>query len=506
MIATYLKKYVRNELDKKIEYQKTKVQSIKDQLRSLTPYHHAIDAIVLAHFKSRGYIQLLEDLTKINQSKLKLKRQKITQEQFASLSQEIIEALEGAAQPKKTSILEFFPISNLKNIIEQRIPIQLEKSEKEPDWDQEEKKEIKEVIVEVKKVLTESEYYERVKDQRGNIHYPYVSYTLDHKVKKEFIASEQSGYRAATGKLILPDVCEKLRKDEKIDLSKNISLSKLVEKVGLAKLNHENDDKSAKLKNIELLRKKGKNLDSELVNLVGLPLIYTGTESASVSSINIVGIVYDNKENLQTIYPEQGDKIIKVSNAVNRREKENQENKKNGKEFSRGKKRTNPPGIHGSKRKRYSAYALQNIEKQKIRFLYGLKEKQLYNLFGKSKNKKGDVGDNLMISCESRLDNVVFRSGIVHTRRLARQWVSHGHFLVDGQKVKIPSYQVKPDQVISLRRKEMAENKLLKNSLEQNIKVPPYINFDKKKLIITYLRYPASEEFNKGINTDLVVE
>ena len=117
MIATYLKRFVRNELDKKIEYQKTEVQSIKgsltsyfrkqllqhkegekwhfspfyykEQLRSLTPYHHAIDAIVLAHFKSRGYIQLLEDLTKINQSKLKLRKQKITQEQFISLGQEI---------------------------------------------------------------------------------------------------------------------------------------------------------------------------------------------------------------------------------------------------------------------------------------------------------------------------------------------------------------------------------------------------------------------------------
>src|SRR3954463_1594960 len=117
MVAAYLKRYVRNELDKKTEYQKTEVQSIKgsltsyfrkqlltyeererwqfspfyykEQLRSLTPYHHAIDAIVLAHFKSRGYIQLLEDLTKISQSKRKLRKQKITQEQFISLGQEI---------------------------------------------------------------------------------------------------------------------------------------------------------------------------------------------------------------------------------------------------------------------------------------------------------------------------------------------------------------------------------------------------------------------------------
>jgi small subunit ribosomal protein S4 len=93
----------------------------------------------------------------------------------------------------------------------------------------------------------------------------------------------------------------------------------------------------------------------------------------------------------------------------------------NGKEFSRGKKRTTPPGIHGNKRKRRSVHALQNMEVQKVRLLYGLKEKQLYNLFKKNKKEKGNVGDNVLKSCESRLDNLVFRSGIVHTRRLARQ-------------------------------------------------------------------------------------
>jgi small subunit ribosomal protein S4 len=178
----------------------------------------------------------------------------------------------------------------------------------------------------------------------------------------------------------------------------------------------------------------------------------------------------------------------------------------NGKEFSRGKKRTTPPGIHGNKRKRRSVHALQNMEVQKVRLLYGLKEKQLYNLFKKNKKEKDNVGDNVLKSCESRLDNLVFRSGIVHTRRLARQWVSHGHFVVNNQKINIPSYQVKPDQFINLRKESMVENKLVKSSLEQNIKVPPYINFDRQKLVITYLRYPITEEFNKGINTDLVIE
>jgi small subunit ribosomal protein S4 len=78
--------------------------------------------------------------------------------------------------------------------------------------------------------------------------------------------------------------------------------------------------------------------------------------------------------------------------------------------------------------------------------------------------------------------------------------------LVNDQKINIPSYQVKPDQVINLRKESMMGNKLVKSSLEQNIKVPPYINFDRQKLVITYLRYPITEEFNKGINTDLVME
>src|SRR5438067_10521496 len=82
----------------------------------------------------------------------------------------------------------------------------------------------------------------------------------------------------------------------------------------------------------------------------------------------------------------------------------------NKKEFSRGKKRTTPPGQHGDKRKRRSVYALQNREKQKIRFLYGLKEKQLYSLFAKLKKEKSNTGDNLLVNCESRLDNIVFRS------------------------------------------------------------------------------------------------
>lgn len=179
----------------------------------------------------------------------------------------------------------------------------------------------------------------------------------------------------------------------------------------------------------------------------------------------------------------------------------------NKKEFGRGKKRITPPGMHGEKRKRkLSTYGLQLKEKKKFRFLYGWKERQSYNLFVKVKRKKGDTGDNLILNSESRLDNLVFRSGLVPTRCCARQLVSQGHFLVDGKKVKTPSFQVEIGQIISLRKEKMAENKLIKNNLEQNIKTPSYINFDKQKLIINYLRYPAAEEIIKVINTSLVVE
>lgn len=179
-----------------------------------------------------------------------------------------------------------------------------------------------------------------------------------------------------------------------------------------------------------------------------------------------------------------------------------------GKEFSRGKKRKTLPGIHGGKRKRYSAYALQNKEKQKIRFRYGLRENQLYNLFIKVKDKQGDAGDNLLINCESRLDNVVFRSGVVNTLGFARQLVSHGHALVDGKKVTIPSFRLKPGQTISLKKEKMAENKLIKDSLAQNIKIPSFLDFKRKEteININFSRYPNAEELEKGIDTSLVIE
>jgi len=170
-------------------------------------------------------------------------------------------------------------------------------------------------------------------------------------------------------------------------------------------------------------------------------------------------------------------------------------------------KGNNPPGQHGEKRKRYSsAYSFQNREKQKIKISYGLREKQLYNLFAKLKKEKGNISDNLLINCESRLDNLVFRSGLINTLRFSRQLVSHGHFLVNGKKVKTPSYQLEVGDVVSFRKEKMSQNKLIKKNLEQNVKFPDYISFDKQKLTITYLRHPFPEEIKKDIDTSLVVE
>jgi len=148
-----------------------------------------------------------------------------------------------SSNPSITSLID-----NLKNIVEKRIPVQL-KIEKKVDKDEREGKKIKEIIIEVEGVLNEKEYSERIrsnledgKDKKGNVHYPYISYVSDHKIKEDFIASEQAGYRKQ-GEKILTDLCEKLKKNEKIDLPKNILLSKLVEKIGLEKINSEYGEK-----------------------------------------------------------------------------------------------------------------------------------------------------------------------------------------------------------------------------------------------------------------------
>ncbi|GAA5416365.1 30S ribosomal protein S4 [Paraliobacillus ryukyuensis] len=169
-------------------------------------------------------------------------------------------------------------------------------------------------------------------------------------------------------------------------------------------------------------------------------------------------------------------------------------------------KRPYAPGQHGpNQRKKLSEYGMQLQEKQKLRFMYGVNERQFRNLFDKAGNMKGIHGETFMILLESRLDNLVYRLGLARTRRQARQLVNHGHVTVDGGRVDIPSYSVKPGQVIGLREKSQNLN-IIKEAVEANPFVPEYLSFDEEKLVGTYTRLPERSELPAEINEALIVE
>jgi small subunit ribosomal protein S4 len=147
---------------------------------------------------------------------------------------------------------------------------------------------------------------------------------------------------------------------------------------------------------------------------------------------------------------------------------------------------------------------VQNTATQVICGLHLLKEKQLKNLFTKLKDKKGNIREDLLTNLESRLGNLIFRSGLVNTSRFARQWVIHGHFLVNGKKVDKPNYLVKPGDTITLEEK-MRNNELIKQQLKQNIKTPTYLEVDKEKFNIVYSRYPSLEEAERGMDIFSVI-
>ena len=164
------------------------------------------------------------------------------------------------------------------------------------------------------------------------------------------------------------------------------------------------------------------------------------------------------------------------------------------------------PGIHGSKKaKKLSNYGVQLQEKQKVRFMYGLNEKQFRKTFEEAGKMKGVHGENLFKLLESRLDNLVYRIGFSTTRRGARQLVNHGHIAVNGKKVDIPSYRCKPGDVIAIKEsdKELA---IVKSSLETLNKRVEFITYDEAKMAATYVRYPERTELNGEINDSLIVE
>ena len=174
-----------------------------------------------------------------------------------------------------------------------------------------------------------------------------------------------------------------------------------------------------------------------------------------------------------------------------------------GKELAR---RPYGPGQHGNARKgKLSDYGTQLKEKQKVRFMYGLSERQFRKTFDEAAKIKGIHGTNFLRLLESRLDNLVYRIGFASTRRGARQLVNHGHVTVNGKKVDIPSYRVKVGDVISLKDKDK-ELKIVLESLSKVNKRVEFINYDEAKMQATYVRLPERSELNADINEALIVE
>lgn len=175
----------------------------------------------------------------------------------------------------------------------------------------------------------------------------------------------------------------------------------------------------------------------------------------------------------------------------------------NGKDLA---KRPYKPGQHGQDRKtKASNYSIQLNEKQKVKFTYGLNEKQFRLLFNKAGKMQGIHGENFLRLLESRLDNIVYRMGLSRTRRGARQIVNHGHILVNGKKVDIPSYMVKPGDVISVKESSK-DHKAIKEALEAINNTVEFVTFDKNKLEGTYVRLPERSELSSDINEALIVE
>lgn len=169
-------------------------------------------------------------------------------------------------------------------------------------------------------------------------------------------------------------------------------------------------------------------------------------------------------------------------------------------------KRPYPPGQHGpSQRKKLSEYGLQLQEKQKLRHMYGVNERQFRNTFIKASKMKGIIGENFMILLEQRLDNIVYRLGLARTRRQARQLVNHGHILVDGRRVDIPSYRVDPGQTISVREKSR-NLQIIKEAIESTTYIPEYLTFDAEKMEGTLTRLPERSELPAEINESYIVE
>lgn len=167
-----------------------------------------------------------------------------------------------------------------------------------------------------------------------------------------------------------------------------------------------------------------------------------------------------------------------------------------------------PPGQHGPNRRRLkqSEYAIQLMEKQKAKYTYGILERQFSNLFVEASRRKGITGETLLMLCESRLDNTVFRMGISPTRRGARQLVGHRHIEVNGSVVNIPSYSLRPGDKVSVREKSKSLEAILNSVSGSSTKSFPWIEFDTTSLTGTFIVPPTRDQIPENIKEQLIVE
>lgn len=170
-------------------------------------------------------------------------------------------------------------------------------------------------------------------------------------------------------------------------------------------------------------------------------------------------------------------------------------------------KRPYAPGQHGQRRTKISEYGLQLQEKQKAKFMYGVSEKQFRSLYKEANSKNGNTGAILIQLLEQRLDNVVYRMAFATTRASARQFVNHGHVLVDGKRVDIPSYRVKPGQKVEIREKSKANPQILRAvELTNQTGMVEWVDIDTEKLFGIYTRIPERDEISIPVEERLIVE
>jgi small subunit ribosomal protein S4 len=165
-----------------------------------------------------------------------------------------------------------------------------------------------------------------------------------------------------------------------------------------------------------------------------------------------------------------------------------------------------PPGQHGqSRHRRESEYAVQLKEKQKAKYTYGLLETQFKNLFDKASRTQGVTGEKLLILLEARLDNTVFRMGFARTRRQARQFVSHRHIMVNGEIVDIPSYEMSPDDVVSVKPGSQ-DLEVIQDNVAHQSRTFSWIDVDREEMKGKFIDYPNREEIPENIDEQLIVE